>query len=239
MPPQSSSFSSAHDVATEFDQWAQSGRGDRMADGHRYATEQLLEGLAITSDSVVLDAGCGVGWVLNDLIGEHIASGVGIDLSAEMIDIASSRCTLPHLKFAVSNSAQTPFGANRFSHIVSIESLYYVPDPLETLREWLRITQPGGRLGLVIDLYQDNPASPYWVEALSLTAHNLSVSQWRSLLLSAGWTQVGDRQVPLPGQIKPDAFTPSPYFPNYDIYRSYCDAGSLLLTAQKLAPPSE
>ncbi|MEM9244193.1 MAG: class I SAM-dependent methyltransferase [Cyanobacteria bacterium P01_F01_bin.153] len=238
MPPPSSRFSSAHDVATEFDQWAQSGRGDRMADGHRYATERLLGELAIASDSVMLDAGCGIGWMLNDLIGESIAAGVGIDLSAEMIDIASSRCTLPHIEFAVADSTQTPFESNQFSHIVSIESLYYVPDPLETLREWLRVAQSGGQLGLVIDLYQDNPASPYWVEALPLTAHNLSVSQWRSLLLSAGWTQVGDFRVPLPGQIKPDAFTPSPYFPDYEIYQAYCDAGSLLITAQK-SPPLE
>ncbi len=226
-------FSSADDVATEFDQWAQSGRGDRMADGHRYATEQLLEDLAIAPDSVVLDGGCGIGWVLNDLIGSRIASGVGIDLSAEMIGIALSRCTLPHLNFVIADSARTGFESGKFSHIVSVESLYYSPQPLETLKEWLRISQPGGRLGLVIDLYENNPASSYWIEALSLTAHNLSVSQWRDLLLSAGWTIGGDRRVPLPVKIDPDAFTPSPYFPSYPLYQAYCDAGSLLLTAQK------
>ncbi|MGD1903139.1 MAG: class I SAM-dependent methyltransferase [Geitlerinemataceae cyanobacterium] len=230
----SPSFSSAREVATEFDRWAQAGRGDRMADGHRHATRALIDDLAIATDSVVLDAGCGIGWVLNDLLGSRIASGVGIDLSPDTIAIANDRRTLPHLKFAVADSADTQLEAETFSHVVSIESLYYTPDPQETLAEWLRISRPGGRMGLVIDLYRDNPAASHWVEALSLTVHNLSVPEWRALLESAGWREVEARRVPLPIDTKPKAFTPSPYFPSYELYRGYCEAGSLLLTARKL-----
>jgi len=232
MTPTPSAFSSAREVATEFDRWAQSGRGDRMADGHRYATGQLLDELAIGEDAVVLDAGCGIGWILNDLIGARIASGVGIDLSPETIAIANDRRTLPHLEFAVADSADTQFAADTFSHIVSIESLYYTPDPLKTLREWRRIARPDARLGLVIDLYRDNPAASYWIEALSLTAHNLSVAEWRSRLDAAGWNAIASRCLPLPVHKEADEFTPSPYFPSYEIYRGYCETGSLLLTAR-------
>lgn len=70
-----------------------------MAAGHLYATQTLLKNLAIAENSVVLDAGCGIGWVLNELLGSRIAEGVGIDLSPEMVAIASLRCTLPNLKF--------------------------------------------------------------------------------------------------------------------------------------------
>lgn len=226
-------FSSAQEVATEFDQWAQVGRGDRMAEGHRYATGALLQDLAIAADSVVLDAGCGVGWVLNDVIGTRIAAGVGIDLSPEMIAIANSRRTLSHLKFAVADSTNTQLDSDAFSHIVSIESLYYTPSPLETLKEWWRLARTGGQLGLVIDLYQENPASSYWIDALSLTAHNLSITEWQSLLQSAGWRAVKARCVPLPSQMAAEGFQPSPYFPDYGVYQAYCNAGSLLLTAQK------
>ena len=227
-------FSDSRDVAAEFDKWAQAGRGDKMATGHRYATQQLLEELAIADNSVVLDAGCGIGWVLNELIGPRIASGIGIDLSAEMIEIALSRCTLPHLRFLTTDSSHTTFERDKFSHIISIESLYYTAQPLETLKEWLRISISGGRLGLVIDLYQNNPASKYWVKALPLTVHNLSITEWQTLLSSAGWTNVAYRCVPLPVQTAVSDFTPSPYFPNYDVYRAYCEAGSLLLSAQKV-----
>ncbi|MEM9092216.1 MAG: class I SAM-dependent methyltransferase [Cyanobacteria bacterium P01_F01_bin.53] len=226
-------FSNTSDVASEFDKWAEAGRGEKMAAGHRYATEQLLDGLAIASDSVVLDAGCGIGWVLNQLIGPRIASGVGIDLSEEMIAIASARCTLSHINFLTADSANTPFEKDRFSHIVSIESLYYNVQPLETLKEWLRISMPKGRLGIVIDLYQDNPASAYWVEALPITAHNLSVADWQSLLLEAGWCNVAYRRVSLPAQTTTNEFKASPYFPDYETYQAYCEAGSLILTAHK------
>lgn len=227
-------FSSKHDVATEFDQWAKSGRGEKMAVGHRYATLQLLDDLAIADDSVVLDAGCGIGWILNELIGSRIAQGFGIDLSAEMIAIASSRCALTHLKFLTADISNTPFERNKFSHIVSVEALYYTPQPLKALKDLFRISLLEGKLGLVIDLYQGNPASKYWVEALPITAHNLSVTEWHTLLSLAGWKNIVERCVPLPVQVSPSEFTPSPYFPNYDIYRNYCEAGSLLLSAQKV-----
>lgn len=226
-------FSSSNDVASEFDQWAEAGRGDAMAAGHRFATQQLLEGFAIAHSSVVLDAGCGIGWVLNELLGPRIALGVGIDLSAEMIAIASSRCTLPHVNFLTADSADTPFEDDKFSHIISVESIYYTPNPLATLKEWLRVAMPGCRLGLIIDLYQGNPAATYWVEALPITVHNLSTTEWQTLLSSAGWTHVTYGQVSLPVQKTASEFTSSPYFPDYDTYRAYCEAGSLLISAQK------
>ncbi|MEM1426953.1 MAG: class I SAM-dependent methyltransferase, partial [Cyanobacteria bacterium P01_H01_bin.130] len=233
MVSQSNLFSESHDIAAEFDQWAQSGRGDRMAAGHRFATLQLLENLAIAPDAVVLDAGCGIGWVLNDLLGERIAAGVGIDLSDEMIAIAATRCTLPHLSFAVADSANTGLESDRFSHIISIESLYYSPQPLDTLKEWGRLSKADGKLGLVIDLYQGNPAASHWVEALPLTVHNLSALGWQERLLSAGWSNVSYQQIPLPLQIEEEEFNVSSYFPSYEIYQAYCQAGSLLITAQK------
>ncbi|MEL6137596.1 MAG: class I SAM-dependent methyltransferase [Cyanobacteria bacterium J06628_6] len=235
---QQTPFSNQRDVATEFDQWAQAGRGDKMAAGHRYATEQLITDLAIPSNAVVLDAGCGIGWVLNDLLGRRIARGVGIDLSEEMIAIAASRRTLPHITFQTADSAHTPFEQGEFSHIISIESIYYTPQPLETLSEWLRVCRPGGCLGIVIDLYRDNPAAAYWVEALALTVHNLSAAEWQDLLLTAGWSGVASRCVALPAQTAASDFAPSPYFPDYETYQAYCQAGSLLLTAQRPPEPA-
>ena len=233
MTSKQNAFSSSRDVASEFDQWAEAGRGDAMAAGHRFATQQLLKDFTISDTSIVLDAGCGIGWVLNELIGPRIALGVGIDLSTEMIAIASSRRTLPHVSFLTADSANTPFESDKFSHIVSVESIYYTPQPLETLKEWLRIAMPGARLGLVIDLYQGNPAATYWVDALPITVHNLSATEWQTLLSSAGWANAAYRHVPLPTQTAASDFTSSPYFPDYDTYRAYCEAGSLLLSTHK------
>ena len=229
----SNQFSSSREVATEFDKWAETGRGERMAKGHLFATQQLLQDLDINNKSVVLDAGCGIGWILNDLIGSRIAQGIGIDISSEMITIASSKSTLEHISFLKADTGNTNFENDMFSHIVCVESIYYNPQPLETLKEWLRISTPTGKLGLVIDLYEDNPASKYWMEALSLTVHNLSAKEWQNLLISAGWKNVSYRRVSLPTQITPSDFKASAYFPNYNIYQDYCKVGSLLVTGEK------
>ncbi len=228
-----SSFSPLDEISAEFDQWAAVGRGDSMAEGHLHATQTLLADFALAKDSVVLDAGCGIGWILNNLIGTQIAEGVGIDLSPEMVAIAASRKTLSHLEFLAADSAKTPFSDGQFSHIISVESLYYNAKPLDTLKEWQRITKAGGRLGLVLDLYQDNPAANHWVKALPITAHNFSVATWTELLETAGWGNIVSRRVALPPKILAKDFTSSAYFPSYEIYQAYCAAGSLLLTAEK------
>ena len=92
---------------------------------------------------------------------------------------------------------------------------------------------PGAQLGLVIDLYQGNPAAKYWVEALPLTVHNLSVAEWENVLASAGWGDISAECLTLPTQIAEADFKASGYFPSYEIYEAYCAAGSLLLWANK------
>ena len=226
-------FSSLDEISAEFDQWAAVGRGDSMAAGHRFATKTLVDMMQLDQDSVVLDAGCGIGWVLNDLIGSQIKEGIGIDLSPDMVVIALERCQSDYLEFLTANTATTPFEAEKFSHLISIESVYYNIQPLDTLKEWYRIAQNDACLGLVIDLYQGNPSAKYWLEALPISAHNFSTEKWVELLNSAGWTDVKAITLPLPLKITEVDFKGSQYFPSYEIYRAYCEAGSLLLTATK------
>ena len=234
MPTQSpSAFSSLNEISAEFDQWAAVGRGDSMAAGHNYATKKLLENFQLDRTSVVLDAGCGIGWVLNNLIGAHIAEGIGIDLSPDMVAIASERCQLSHLKFLTADSAATPFEMETFSHIISVESIYYNAQPVAALKEWWRISQQSAQLGLVIDLYQGNPSAQYWIEALPISAHNFSTAEWIELLKAAGWNGIRAETIPLPIQISEETFKASRYFPSYDIYKAYCAAGSLILRAKK------
>lgn len=226
-------FSSLPEISAEFDQWAAVGRGDSMAAGHHYATKKILEDLQLDQNSVVLDAGCGIGWVLNELIGADIKEGIGIDLSPEMVAIAASRCQLSHLSFLTADSAVTPFEDEKFSQIISVESIYYNAQPLAALKEWWRIAKNNARLGLVIDLHQGNPSAQYWLEALDITAHNFSAARWVELLQESGWMEVTAITVPLPLQISMTDFQPSAYFPSYEIYQAYCEAGSLLLGATK------
>ena len=98
----------------------------------------------------VLDIGCGNGALLNALSG-RIASGVGVDESAGIIEKARRRNSeIPNLKFEIINGPVVPFPDDSFDMVISLMSFRYLDwDPL--LREIKRVTRPGGRF-LIIDM---------------------------------------------------------------------------------------
>jgi ubiquinone/menaquinone biosynthesis C-methylase UbiE len=98
----------------------------------------------------VLDIGCGNGALLNAL-SDRIASGVGVDESAGIIERARRRNSeISNLKFEIINGPVLPFPDDTFDMVISLMSFRYLDwDPL--LREIKRVTRPGGRF-LVIDM---------------------------------------------------------------------------------------
>ena len=116
------------------------------------------------------------------------------------------------------------------THILNVESIYYYPSPLEALREWARIASPGCHLSIVLDLYEENPGSHSWINALEINVHLLSAPECVELATEAGWREVTWRQVP--NQKSPkrrEEFTPSKFWPSYEMYLSTYSAGSLVV----------
>ena len=222
-----------NNTALEFDAWQRKGRADGMAAGHRHGTEAILAQWRLDSTSSVLDVGCGQGWLIRQLCAQGIRIGVGIDISTEMIKHAQ-QFSSSNSQYLVSSSTLLPFENEWFSHVISIESLYYHPFPIESLKEWHRVSQPGGQLGLMVDLYQENRGSHAWVDALDIPVHLLSIPQYIALLTQAGWHNVAAQQVPDPRPVKPEhEFEASDYYPSYAEYCAFREAGSLILTAQR------
>ena len=222
-------------AAQEFDRWQLSGRADGMAEGHRHGTEAILNQWSLNSESRILDVGCGQGWLVHQLCKAGIALGVGVDISEEMIGHAR-RFASDHSQFLVSSASELPFKENFFSHVISIESLYYHTRPVDSLAEWHRITQVGGVLGVMVDLYGENKGSHAWVDALNIPVHLFSISDYLSLFEQAGWGNVRFQQIVDPRPVKPESdFVPTDYYPCYDDYCAFRHSGSLILTAEKLA----
>ena len=220
-------------AAAEFDQWAVNGRAESMADGHRDATGQILDRWSLNAEDQVLDVGCGNGWAVRWMLQRGAGSGVGVDISAEMVQRAQEQTPagVP-ATFAVAPGERLPFADARFSAILSVESLYYYPDPGAALSEWARVARRDGRLGVMVDLFAENPAGPVWKEALDIDVHLLSETDFRALAAAAGWRDVQTWRVQDRRPIKSEAdFTPSRWYPTYAIYRGYRAAGSLAITA--------
>ena len=217
-------------AAAEFDRWAEAGRADTMADGHRDVTGQLLDRWTLTSEHHLLDVGCGNGWAVRCALERGAGEGSGVDVSPAMIDQA--RRGPGH--FTKSRAADLPFADATFTHVLSVESLYYYPDPGAALAEWARVTAPGGHLGVVIDLYQESPGTHAWPDAFGFPVHLLGADRYRQLAEAAGWREVQtfrlhDRR---PGK-DPDSFIPSPYWPSFEHYLRFREDGSLAITGRR------
>ena len=98
----------------------------------------------------VLDIGCGNGALLNALA-DRIASGIGVDESASILERAGIRNSqISNLKFEKISGPVLPLDDNSFDVVISLMSFRYLDwDPL--LQEIKRVTKPGGKF-LIIDM---------------------------------------------------------------------------------------
>ncbi len=222
-------------AADEFDAWARAGRAESMAQGHRGVTEPAIAHWQLDDKSVVLDVGCGNGWAVRWLVERGAGRGLGVDISTGMIDRA--RLTTAgddRFGFHVASAQKLPLADGQVSHLLSVESLYYYPDPAQALAEWARVTQAGGEIVIVIDLYAENRATHTWIEALEVDVHLLSAAGCREMAEASGWHDVRTWQVQDPRPIKPEAdFTPSRYWPSYEMYLEYRQTGALVLAGRR------
>jgi len=107
----------------------------------------------ITAGAHVLDVGCGCGNFLFRLAAGTAITGTGLDLSAERIRFARGRLSeLPGtsgrsgsaLSFRHGSATAMPFADATFSHVVSQDALFLVPDKPRSHAEVLRVLEPGG-----------------------------------------------------------------------------------------------
>lgn len=222
-------------AAIEFDQWADSGRAESMADGHRGITEAAAAHWVLDDTHRVLDVGCGNGWAVQWLIERGAGQGIGVDIAPKMIERArAATAGDPRFRFETSPAEDLPLPNASVSHVLNIESLYYYPDPAAALAEWARVTKAGGELLIVVDLYAENKATHTWIDALDVAVHLLSAQDCVTLAKKAGWRDVRWWQVVDPRPIKPESeFTISRYWPSYAMYLDYRQTGALVVAGQR------
>lgn len=98
----------------------------------------------------VLDAGCGSGNTLVDLVGGG-ATAIGIDGSQAMIDIACDRLGSDANLRVADLSASLPFQDTLFDDVVCSLALHYLEDWTSPLAEMRRVLKPGWRLILSVE----------------------------------------------------------------------------------------
>ena len=115
-----------------------------------FQLNKLLEVLKLNANHSVLDLGCGNGFITEHLQNQTGAFFQGIDISEEAIKQARKRTAEKNkrLAFRVGNMNRLNFEPTTFDCIISIDTLYYVDDLEETLKQTIPILKPFGQMGI-------------------------------------------------------------------------------------------
>lgn len=113
--------------------------------------DSFIDWLAITDDSRVLNVGSGSGGPsvrLARVTGCHVH---GIDLDEAGVEnarrLAEESGIGRHVQFTQHDaSTPLPFEADTFDAVICIDAINHLPDREQTLTEWARVLQPGGRV---------------------------------------------------------------------------------------------
>lgn len=122
----------------------------------------LVERLRPRAGNRILDVGCGTGAVEIRLARLRIPQVImiGIDLAVDRAIVAERQTDGHNLRasFAAADACRLPFTDVSFDCTFCVAVLQHVPDASEALREFVRVTVPGGR---ILAVEPDNDAR-YW-----------------------------------------------------------------------------
>jgi ubiquinone/menaquinone biosynthesis C-methylase UbiE len=150
------------------------------------ATDELLSLCHIEQARQVLNVGCGIGVGPAYIARKHGCRVVGVDISEKMIEWSRLRAREEHVEvkveFRTADVLDLPFEAGCFDAAIVESVLAFVEDKPRALRECIRVTKPGGFVGLN-ETYWVHEPSPEWAARVKLsigTAIPL-IATWQAL----------------------------------------------------------
>jgi SAM-dependent methyltransferase len=112
--------------------------------------ENLVEAMDIVPDERVLDVACGSGNGALAAARRAWGNTVGVDFVPALLERGRERASTERLdvKFVEGDAADLPFGEGEFDVTISIFGAMFAPEHEKTAAELLRVTKPGGRIGM-------------------------------------------------------------------------------------------
>jgi hypothetical protein len=114
--------------------------GERLA----RVVEHVLASVTIARGARVLDAGCGNGFVLRELVARFGVEPWGHDNSESLRAIVQAN--VPGVRFHVGDLGRLPHDDGFFDVVLSTDVLEHLEVPERTLAELVRVTRPGGQV---------------------------------------------------------------------------------------------
>lgn len=117
--------------------------------GRRRVIRAELDKLALPPRARVLDAGCGSGRTLQELVDYGEVSGIELDADAAQLARSRGLGTVE-----VGRLEELPWNDDTFDLITCLDVIEHVADDARALRELRRVCRPGGWLLVTVPAYQ-------------------------------------------------------------------------------------
>ena len=117
---------------------------DSPAGKLRWARRVKLLSRHLRPGMSVLELGCGTGYFTRELMRSG-AEIVAIDVSPELLEIASANCSVPNVRYEIQNAHELSYPEGVFDCVVGSSVLHHL-EIQEALREMYRVLKPGGRI---------------------------------------------------------------------------------------------
>jgi arsenite methyltransferase len=125
------------------------------------ATDELLSLCHVEDAREVLNVGCGIGAGSTHTAKRYHCRVVGVDISEQMIAWSRRRAREERVEdkveFRTADVLDLPFEADRFDVVFAESVLVFVNDKARAIRECVRVTKPGGCVGLNESLWIEQP----------------------------------------------------------------------------------
>lgn len=165
------------------------------------ATDELARLCHIGQGSHVLDVGCGVGATPCLLAKKSGCRVMGVDISAGMVERSRERARREkvedRVEFRVADAEHLPFDDALFDAVITESVTAFPEDKQRAVNEYVRVTRPGGYVGLNESAWLRVPVPPAIVawaaQEVGATVRPLTADAWTSLLEVAGLTDITTR----------------------------------------------
>jgi len=125
---------------------------------------RTIERLELPLGATVLNVGCGTGasaLPAAEMVGPQ-GRVIGVDLAERLLEIARQKgreSQLANIQFETGDMERLGYPDDHFDAVVSVFSIFFIPDMARQISELWRMVRPGGWLGRVDGFDQDERAS--------------------------------------------------------------------------------
>ena len=149
------------------------------------ATDTLHRLCHLDEAQEVLEVGCGIGVGPAYIAKRFDCRVVAVDISEKMLSWARQRArregVVDRITFRQADIRELPFDDDRFDAVIVESVLAFVEDKEATIQELIRMTKPGGYVGLNESYWIREPPAEILSQSIYIGSAIISEAEWRAI----------------------------------------------------------